>query len=116
VVWARFFKELMEVVRMRSHLALAVACGLCGALCTRATCLLIDAAIVIDCGLLTTLFARFLAGLGILLGTLDCGAGWCLPTTVWHRSKWCHIGMVGGDGTPFLSSALGGTDRCVEGS
>jgi hypothetical protein len=70
-----FFKELLEVVRRQSRLTLAVAGGLCGALHVRAACLLVDAAAVIDRGLLVALFTPLLVSLGILLGTLDCGTG-----------------------------------------
>jgi hypothetical protein len=75
------------VVHRRSRLVLAIACGLGGALCTEATCLLIDAAAVVDCGLLAALFVPFLAGLGILLGTLDCGAGQCLFVARHRQSR-----------------------------
>jgi hypothetical protein len=103
------------VVHRRSRLVLAIACGLGGALCTEATCLLIDAAAVVDYGLLAALFVPFLAGLGILFGTLDCGAGQCLFVAR-HRSKSRRLGIVGGNDTPFFSGALGGTDRHIEGS
>jgi hypothetical protein len=101
------------VVHRRSHLALAVAYGLYGTLRARATCLLID---VVDRGLLVALFTHFLTSLGILLGTLDCSTGRRQPTVARCQSKSCRLGMVGGNNTPFFSSALGGTNRRVEAS
>jgi hypothetical protein len=115
MLWARFFKELLKVVHRQSHMVFAVACGLCGVLCGGATHLLIDATAIIDRGLLAAQFVPLLAGLGILLVTLDCGVGRRLPTAAWCRSKPCRLGMVGGDGTPFFSGTLGGTNQCVEG-
>jgi hypothetical protein len=93
----------------------SVACGLCSVLHDGATCFLIDA-IAIDHGLLAALFVPLLAGLGILLGTLDYGPGRRLPTAAQCWSKLCRLGMVGGNGTPFSSGALGGTNRHIEGT
>jgi hypothetical protein len=59
------------VVRGRSCLVLAIAHDLRGMFGTSTACLLIDAAIVVGCGLLTALFAPLLAGLNTLLGALD---------------------------------------------
>jgi hypothetical protein len=92
VVWACFFKELLEVVCRWSCLALAIACGLYGMLYGGAACLLVDATSILDCDLLA-LFAPFLAGLGILLDTLDYGAGQCLPSATRRWSKSCRLGM-----------------------
>jgi hypothetical protein len=69
---ACFFEELLEVVHRQSLLAPAIAYGLCGMLHIAATYLLVDAATVVDRGLLAVLFAPFLADIGIL----DCGAGY----------------------------------------
>jgi hypothetical protein len=84
VVRAHFFEELLKVVRRQSCLALAVASGLCSTLHDEATYLLVDVATVVDHGLLVALFAPFLTGLGILLGTLDCGTGRHLPAAAWR--------------------------------
>jgi hypothetical protein len=116
MVRARFFKELLKVRHRQSCLALTVACGLCGTFRIRAACLLLAAITVIDHGLLAVLFASFIAGLGILLGTLDCGAGQRLSIAAQHWSKLCHHGLVGGDGTLFFSGTIGATDGRIEGS
>jgi hypothetical protein len=71
---------------------------------------------VVDRGLLAALFVPFLAGLGILLGTLGYGAGRHLLIIAQRRSKPCSLGMLGGGSTTFSSGALGGTDRRVDGS
>jgi hypothetical protein len=115
LVWARFFEDLLEVLHRQSCLPRVVAYGLCGVLRARAACLLIDVAAVVDHGLIAALFAPFLASLGILLGTLDCGSERRLPVTAWYRSKPCGLGMVGGGGTPFFSCTVGGSDRCIGG-
>jgi hypothetical protein len=116
VVWALFFKELLEVVCGRSCLALAAAHGLCGALRARATCSLIDATVIIDCGLLVVLFVPLLAGPGTLLGTLDSDARRRFPAATLGRSKMGHLGtggMMGGDAMTFFGGALGSIGRCV---
>jgi hypothetical protein len=74
-----FGQELLELVHGWSCLALASARGLCGTLRARATCLLVDANIIIGCDLLAALFVPLLAGLGTLLGTLDGDASPLLP-------------------------------------
>jgi hypothetical protein len=106
MVIACFFKELFEVVHRQSCLAPAVACGLCGMLHVGAAYLLVDAATIVNCGLLAVLFAPFLADIGIL----DCGAGRHLPVAARLRSNSCLLGLGGGHGTSFFSNALGGTD------
>jgi hypothetical protein len=79
VVRARFFEEPLKVVHGWLHLALAAAHGLYGALHARASCSLIDVAVVVGCGLLAALFVPLLAGLGTLLGTLDGDVGRHFP-------------------------------------
>jgi hypothetical protein len=59
------------MVHGRSCLALTIACGLCGVFHAGVACLLVDAVIIVGCGLLTALFAPLLAGLNVLLGALD---------------------------------------------
>jgi hypothetical protein len=58
------------VVHGRSCLALAIARELRGMFCAGTTCLLIDAAIVIGCVLLTVLFVPLPASLNALLSAL----------------------------------------------
>jgi hypothetical protein len=45
--------------------------------------LLIDAAVVISCGLLRALFVPLLADLNALLGVLDGDAEQCFPAAAW---------------------------------
>jgi hypothetical protein len=88
VIRARSPKELLEVVRGWSCLALVAARGLHGVFCTGAACLLVDVIIVVGCGLLTVLFVPFLAGLNTLLGALDGDAGWRIPTAARRCEGW----------------------------
>jgi hypothetical protein len=118
MIRAHFLKELLEVVFNMSYLALAIACGLCGVIGTRATHLLIDAAVYVGCGLLAVLLAPLLASLGCLLGTLDGDVGQCFPTADWGWSKSRRIatgGVMGGDSVSSFGGALGGLGQRVEG-
>jgi hypothetical protein len=105
------------VIHRRSCLVLAIAHSLYGVIGAGAARSLVDAAVAISCGLLVTLFAPLLAGLGALLSTLDGDARRCFPAAdrVWLMS--CHIGTCGvmrGDATPSFSGALGGIGQLVE--
>jgi hypothetical protein len=60
------------VVHVWSCLALAVARSVFGA---GTACLLVDATVIVGCGLLTVLFAPLLAGLNTLLNALDGDVG-----------------------------------------
>jgi hypothetical protein len=75
MVQACFLEEPLEVVDGWSRLALAAACGPCGALHARATHSLVGASVVIGCGLLAVLLAPLLTGIGSLLGSLEGDIG-----------------------------------------
>jgi hypothetical protein len=95
VVQARFSDELLEVV-----------CGLCGTLHARAACSLVDAVVVVGRGILATLFAPLLIG----LGTMNGDTRRHFPIAARGRSKLGRFGasgVMGGDATPFFGGALG---------
>jgi hypothetical protein len=71
MVQACFLEEPLEVVHGWSRLALAAACGPCGALHAGATNSLVGASVVIGCGLLAVLLAPLLTEIGSLLGSLE---------------------------------------------
>jgi hypothetical protein len=75
MIQARFLDELLEEVCGRSCLVLVVAHSLHGVFRTGAAYLLIDATIIISCGLLVALFMPLLASLNALLGALDGDVG-----------------------------------------
>jgi hypothetical protein len=66
------------VAHGRSCFALAIAHGV---FCDSAACLLVDAAVIVDCVLLMVWFAPLLASLNAHLGVLDGDAGRRFPTT-----------------------------------
>jgi hypothetical protein len=77
VVWTSLLEELLEVVRGRPHLALAIAYGSHDTHHAEAACLLVVATIVVGrgYGLLKALLAHLLAALGNLHGVLESDIG-----------------------------------------
>jgi hypothetical protein len=91
--------ELLEVVRGRSRLMLAVACDSHSAHHDGAACLLVDAAIIVSCGcsLLAALLAPLLAA---LLGILDDDVGRHFAAAAWGWVKLDRLifdDVLGGD-------------------
>jgi hypothetical protein len=98
-------------------LVLAVAYDCCGMFHAGVACLLIDATIVIGCGLLMALFVPLLAGLNALLGALDGDARRCFPVAAPGRLNLSHLsagGMRCGDMAPSFDNPSGDIDRHVE--
>jgi hypothetical protein len=117
VIRARFLKELLKVVCWRSFLALAVARGLHSVFRAGTAYLLIDATVVVGCGLLTTLFAPLLAGLNALLGAVDGNVEQRFPATARGQLKLGHLSAGGtrsGDVAPSFDDASWGVGRRVE--
>jgi hypothetical protein len=71
VIRACLFEEPLDVVCGWSCLAFATTRSRCGMLHARAVCLLVDATIVINGGLLVVLLEPLHSSIGALLSTLD---------------------------------------------
>jgi hypothetical protein len=101
------------VVHGWSCLVLAVAHDLRSMFCTGAACLLVDAAVVVSCGLLMVLFVPLLAGLNALLSALDGNARQRFPAATWGRLK---LGLLSADGTrgADIAPSFGGVSRGVD--
>jgi hypothetical protein len=96
---------------------LAISRDLRDMFCTGAACLLIDATVIIGCGLLMVLFVPLLAGLNALLNALDGDVGWRFPAVARGRLKLGHLspgGARGGDIAPSFDGASGGIGRHME--
>jgi hypothetical protein len=93
---------------------LTVARDLHGVFHTDAACLLVDATVVIGCGLLMALFAPLLDGLNAHLSILHGDVRWCFPAATWGQMKLGHLsadGVRGGNIAPSFDGASGGISR-----
>jgi hypothetical protein len=100
-----------------SCLAIAVARGLRGVFHAGTACLLVDAAIVVGCGLLTALFAPLLSGLNALLDALDGDAVHRFLAVAQGQLKlgcFSASGARGVDVAPSFGGACRGVGRHAE--